>query len=49
MPPCPVDCIALDPAAALPPPGLSRERHERRAARLAREAREHAERLESYE
>jgi len=49
LPPCPVDCIALAPVAALPDANLSRERHERRAARLVRDAREHAARLEAYE
>ena len=47
--PCPVDCIELAAVAALPPAGLSRERHERRAVRLERDAREHAERLEAWE
>ena len=49
IPPCPVDCIRLLPVAALPPPDLSRERHDRRAARLERDAHEHAERLEAWE
>ena len=49
LPPCPVDCIALLPVAALPDPDLSRERHDARALRLVRDAREHDSRLASYE
>lgn len=49
IPPCPVDCISLHPVAALPDPGLSRERHAFRAARLAREAAERAAKMEAYE
>lgn len=49
VPPCPVDCIALVPAPVLPPPALSRERHEFRAHRLARDERERDERLAAWE
>jgi Na+-translocating ferredoxin:NAD+ oxidoreductase subunit B len=49
LPPCPVDCIALVPAAGLPPPERSRFRHDSRAARLAREAARDAARLEALE
>jgi electron transport complex protein RnfB len=49
IPPCPVDCIALEPAPALPPAALSRARHEFRAVRLARGEVERAARLEALE
>ena len=49
IPPCPVDCISLSAVPALPPPGLSRDRHDARAIRLAREALEETQRLASYE
>jgi electron transport complex protein RnfB len=49
IPPCPVDCIALEPAPALPDPGLSRARHESRALRLVRDAAEQAARLAALE
>jgi electron transport complex protein RnfB len=49
LPPCPVDCIVLDPVAELPAAELSRSRHDSRAARLERDEREHAERLEAWE
>jgi electron transport complex protein RnfB len=49
IPPCPVDCIALEPVAALPEAALSRARHASRLARLAREEAERAERLAALE
>jgi electron transport complex protein RnfB len=49
IPPCPVDCIALVPVAALPDPDLSRERHAFRARRLARDEAERAAKLATYE
>ena len=49
IPPCPVDCIVMRPAEALPPPDLSRARHERLLARRARDRHEHDARLASHE
>jgi electron transport complex protein RnfB len=45
IPPCPVDCISLIPAGALPDPDLSRARHDWRAVRLVRDTAERAARL----
>jgi electron transport complex protein RnfB len=47
--PCPVDCITLEPVAALPGADLSRQRHEMRAARQVRDLAERARQLAAYE
>jgi electron transport complex protein RnfB len=49
IPPCPVDCIVLQPVAALPDADLSRARHRFRGTRLAREESERAARLAALE
>ena len=49
IPPCPVDCIALEPVEALPDPNLSRTRHLLHGIRVSRIEAERAAQLEAWE